>query len=166
MAQQPTSACKTVQIGTCLSLQQSRRSVRTRLQWENEITFWRLLLLLSVRYCAFIQANVPRGRSVLFRAFNRRRPPCAWFLFGFRASSCMMSTLHTISHTLIVTNYTLKQDSGSTSAACDVFCQQDQRCARGFLRARHQVAGRNKSIMWSRSSSLGPAPRLGVFTRS
>lgn len=141
------------------ALQQSRWSLRNRLQCENEITLSRLLLLINVRRCDFIHANMPRGCSVLFREFNRRRPPCAWYLFSFRASLCMASRLHTISHTLIVTNYTLKQDSSSALAACDVFHQQEQRCVQGFLRARCQVAGHNKSIMRSWGSSLRPVPR-------
>lgn len=105
---------------------------------------------------------MPSGRSVLFRAFDRHRPLPAWFPFSSRASSCMISSLHTISHIQIFANYTPKQDSSSNLAACDVFGQQEQRCVQGFPRARYQVAGHNKSIMWPcrvrppRGSSLRP----------
>lgn len=112
------------------------------------MTFLRPPLLVNVRYCALISANMPSGRSVLFRAFDRHCPLPAWFPFSSRASSCMISSLHTISHVQIFANYTLKQDSSSNLAACDVFGQQEQRCVQGFLRARYQVAGHNKSIMW------------------
>lgn len=137
-----------------------RRSLRNHLQCENEIPFSRRLLLVDVRYCGFHSGKHAKWtQRVILEHSTDVVPPRAWFLFSFRASSCMISRLHTISLTLIVTNYTLKRGSSSTLAACDVSRQQEQRCVPGFLRARYQVAGRNKSIMWSWGSSLKPVPR-------
>lgn len=117
------------------ALQQWRRSLRNRLQCENEIPFSRRLLLVNVRYCGFHSGkHAIWTQRVILEHSTDVVPPRAWFLFSFRASSCMISRLHTISLTLIVTNYTLKRGTSPTLAACDVSRQQEQRCVQGFLR--------------------------------
>lgn len=100
------------------------------------------------RHCAFTHAKHATWTQDVILSIWRTSTLHAWFQVytQFHTPQCSQIAPRSRSAALPV-------------AACDVSRQQEQRHAQGCSQSRYQVAGQNKSIMWSRGSILRPVPR-------